>query len=309
MENESPRPQCLSRRCALACLTAVLALVAGCYTPSYEPEDPVVFDPAPQPEPTVCTPAPEAPAKSSTRPRVELVGLSVRGQAIWAKIFDGTKGTILILGGIHGNEPISSELMDMLTEHLEANPEALCGRRVILVNRANPDGLDNNTRHNVRGVDLNRNFPSANFAPCARHGKEALSEPETEALRDLVCKYRPQAVVSVHGPLNCIDPDGGANSMRLARVMTRVSPLPIDDLRAFPGSMGSYCGETMKMAMVTYELDRKDVPATGLEEYLKPHLAPMLAAIKQGAKPPALGEADEPGLRFRRERRVRYFGR
>jgi protein MpaA len=224
-------------------------------------------------------------------PRVEVAGFSTRKQPIYAEIFEGSNGTILILGGIHGNEPISSELMDMLTDHLRQNPDATLGRTVILVNRANPDGLADNTRENSRSVDLNRNFPAANFKACLAHGPRALSEPETRALKALVRRYSPDAVVSLHGPLDCIDPDGGANSTRLARKMARVSPLRVDDLRAYPGSMGSYCGDTLGMAMVTYELDRKDVPAYGLQEYLEPHLPALLVAIREAAPDkPVLGQ-------------------
>jgi protein MpaA len=209
-----------------------------------------------------------------------MAGLSTRRKPIWTEIFDGSRGTILILGGIHGNEPVSSELMTMLSDHLKTTPGATMDRRVILVNCANPDGLADNTRANSRGVDLNRNFPARNFAPSHRHGPRALSEPETRALRELVLRYEPDVVVSVHGPLDCIDPDGGENSQRLARAMALESPLKIDDLEAFPGSMGSYCGETLGLAMITYELDRKDRPAD-LENYLRPHLAAMLVAIRE----------------------------
>jgi protein MpaA len=211
---------------------------------------------------------------------VEL-GQSVQGRPIEALVFDGTGACVLILGGIHGDEPSASALVERLAERLKAHPEDAAGARVVLIPRANPDGLAAGTRWNARGVDLNRNFSTGNYSGGGRHGQEALSEPESRALVAAIARYQPACVVSVHSPLNCIDADGGPSSAALARQMALFSPLPVKDLVALPGSLGSYVGNQLRLKMVTYELDKKDLPSWAAAGYLDRHVKPLLVAIEQ----------------------------
>ena len=210
--------------------------------------------------------------------RTVTLGRSVRGRPIEAVVFDGTGECVLILGGIHGDEPASSRLVELLADQLTDQPCLRAGRRVVLIPRANPDGLAADTRRNARGVDANRNFPAGNFRTSRRHGSHPLCEPESRAIDYAIARYRPRCIVSVHGPLDCIDPDGGSASWRLARAMAAVSPLPLRDLRAEPGSLGSYAGTKLGLTMITYELDRKRLPPRRLAE----HLPALLLAIRQG---------------------------
>jgi len=210
------------------------------------------------------------------------LGSSVRGRLVEATVFDCDEPAVLILGGIHGDEPVSAYLVDRLLVHLHVHPEARAGRRIVVIARANPDGLVANTRYNRRGVDLNRNFPTANFRASARHGLQPLSEPESRALVTAIARYRPSCIVSVHGPLNGIDPDGGAASHELAAAMAAVSPLPIKDLPALPGSLGSYGGDQLGLRMITYEMPVRYVPTDDPTGYLDEHLPALLAAIRDG---------------------------
>ena len=219
---------------------------------------------------------------SPPRPRTVRMGRSVQGRPIEARVFEGTAGTVLIVGGIHGDEPVSTALVERLAQRLERDPAARAGRRVVLIARANPDGLHAGTRGNARGVDVNRNFPAANFRATRRNGARPLSEPESVALFGTLARFRPSCVVSVHGPLNCIDPDGGAASRQLARDMANLARLPLKDLPAHPGSLGSYCGHSLRVAMITYELDRKQAPSAGREDYLERHITALLLAIRRG---------------------------
>jgi protein MpaA len=206
----------------------------------------------------------------------------VRRRSLETVVFEGSGGTVLILGGIHGDEPAGADLVELLVAHLEAHPADTCGKRVVIIPRANPDGLAAGTRANARNVDVNRNFCALNFRGSSVHGTSALSEPESRALVAAIATYRPQCIVSVHGPLNCIDPDGGPASEAVARAMVAVSPLPYKDLPALPGSLGSYAGVDLGIAVVTYELGRKRVPQGDRAAYLRPHLPALLLAIRQG---------------------------
>ena len=211
---------------------------------------------------------------------VEL-GRSVRGRPIEATVFTGARGCILILGSIHGDEPLGGALVERLADYLKAHPEARAGRTVVLIPHANPDGLAAGTRWNAHGVDVNRNFPAANFEADRRNGSAPLSEPETGALLAAIVRYQPSCVVSIHGPLNCIDPDGGAASSALAREMALYSPLPVKILAALPGSLGSYAGNELHLKMITYELDRQDLPTWNSAAYLDRHVQPLLVAIQK----------------------------
>ncbi len=218
----------------------------------------------------------------SGQPEPETVelGTTVLGRPMKAIVFPGEEGTILIMGGIHGDEPASADLVRRLQRYLRAHPEGLAGWRVVLITRANPDGLAAGTRGNANAVDLNRNWPTDNFEPSAAHGETPLSEPESRALMRAIERYRPSAIVSVHAPLACIDPDGGARSERMARAMSAVSPLPVRNLRAMPGSLGTYAGEELRLAMVTYELDRRRTPPDDPDAYLDAHLPALLVAVE-----------------------------
>ena len=266
----------------LRLLVAGAGLALGCASqPPAPPPGSAQPSAPPTAEPAVRSRVPLAAAPSRASRTVEL-GRSVRGRPIEAVVFEGGSRCVLILGGIHGSEPSSADLAGRLVEHLKGRPQDLAGKRVLVIPRANPDGLAAGTRWNARGVDLNRNFATDNFEPCARNGLAALSEPESRALVRAIALYRPSCVVSVHAPLNCIDADGVDASYALAREMARVSPLPVNDLPAMPGSLGSYAGDELGLKMITYELDRKKTPGNSPAAYLDSHLPALLAAIGRG---------------------------
>src|SRR5262245_525220 len=64
-------------------------------------------------------------------------------------------GVTLVLGGTHGNEPASYELVAEFCSQFLKTGKA--HGPVIAWPLLNPDALLRNTRYNARGVDLNRN--------------------------------------------------------------------------------------------------------------------------------------------------------
>ena len=220
----------------IVCILLVTAVLAGCYSPTPEPE--IVA------EPTIL----------SDEPLVQrsIVGKSIENRPIECSVLGKGHDVTLVLATIHGDEPAGTALVHRLEEHLQQHPQLLHGRMIILLPVANPDGLAHNVRNNARGVDLNRNFDTANRNNNATNGYRALSEPEALVIDQLIGQYAPDRIVSIHQPFACIDYDGPAQM--LAQRMAEYCDLPIRKLGAHPGSLGSYAGLTLHIPIVTLEL-------------------------------------------------------
>ena len=108
---------------------------------------------------------------------------------------------MLVIGGLHGNEPVSPPTVRGLVD--AAIPSDVA---VWLVPEANPDGITAGTRWNADGVDLNRNF-SWTWRP-DDGGPAPISEPETQALTALIDTLRPDVVVWVHQPYGYVSSIG-----------------------------------------------------------------------------------------------------
>ena len=185
--------------------------------------------------------------------------------------------TVLIMATIHGNEPAGTPLVNHLIDHLRHNRDLLEGRRVVLHAVANPDGMAAETRENIRRIDLNRNFETANRVDDDTNGLRPLSEPESRALNSLIKEYSPDRIVSIHQPLDCIDYDGPGRA--LATRMAQYCDLPVKKIGARPGSLGSYTGETLGIATITLELPgeaSKDSDQVLWDKYGKALLAAVL---------------------------------
>jgi protein MpaA len=176
---------------------------------------------------------------------------------------------LLVFAGIHGEEAETTfALSRALRQLAEPSPHAA----VVLA--ANPDGLIRGTRGNARGVELNRNFPTSDWRPdpvahrstladprdvLLRPGPAAGSEPETQALIRLIGELRPEAVVSLHAPLACID---DANASPLGRWLADRTGLPFvrDVGYPTPGSFGTW-GRENGVPVVTYEFEMTNTDA------------------------------------------------
>jgi protein MpaA len=220
-------------------LASALLGLAGCY--AGEPRPQIRGE-----QPPLVLPPAQTPAKQ------RLIGRTVQGRPIMIQIAGQGTDTSLIMGSIHGDEPVAAALVNQLADHLRSNQQLLEGRRVVLLPVANPDGLAARTRENAHGIDLNRNFETANRVDNGTNGLRPLSEPETQALQSMIKEYAPSRIVSIHSPLNCIDYDGPGQA--LAAQMAQSCDLAIKKLGARPGSLGSYAGETLGIPTITLEL-------------------------------------------------------
>ena len=180
------------------------------------------------------------------------LGCSLGDRPIKALVFGQGDDVTLLIATIHGNESAGTPLLDRLADFLRNHRDRLHGRRVVTIPIANPDGLERSSRHNLRRVDLNRNFPAVNRRDRKLYGRRALSEPEAQAIDDAIRRFRPDRIVSIHQPASCIDYDGPAED--LARAIGHACDLKVKRLGSRPGSLGSYAGETLGIPTVTMEL-------------------------------------------------------
>ena len=208
-------------------------------------------------------------------------GRSVQGRPVNATAIGSGDQCVMFIGGIHGNEPAGVGLCQQLAAYLGAHDELVYGLKVIIVPAANPDGLAAATRGNAHGVDINRNFATCNYTASAVHGGQAMSQPEAQYLRELIDRYRPMRIITIHQPLACIDYDGPAQA--LAAAVARASGLPVKKLGARPGSLGSYAGVENGIAVVTVELPNGASNLTAAQVWARYGGAMMAAVNHQGS--------------------------
>lgn len=155
------------------------------------------------------------------------IGTSLNGRAITAYYFGSGNTTILFTGGIHGTEASGSYILKDWIAHLDTNAYKIpAGRQVVVVPDLNPDGLAVGTRDNARGVNVDRNFPTANWKTDIKSangfragggGVSAGSEPETQAIMSLTSQLRPRLEVSYHAQGSIVGASACSTSANIAR--------------------------------------------------------------------------------------------
>lgn len=188
---------------------------------------------------------------------------SVRGRALYMTDVRVAEPRLraLVIGGIHGDELSSTALALKWIELARLTPAQTEWR---FVPALNPDGLltQPGKRTNANGVDLNRNFPTKNWAseapiyweqrtrrdPRRWPGRIPLSEPETKFLMRQVDEYRPDVIISIHAPYGVLDFDGPTVAP------SRLGRLYLDRVGIFPGSLGNFAGVDRNIPVVTIEL-------------------------------------------------------
>jgi len=198
----------------------------------------------------------------------EADGFSVNGLPIIERDFGPLNGReplsrVLVIGGIHGDEYSSVSIVFKFMKKLEQHHSGLFHWK--LAPLMNPDGLlqKKSQRMNVRGVDLNRNFPTPNWHEESHHywvkrtkknprrypGPAPLSEPESQWLAKTIAEFQPDVIVSIHAPFGILDFDGPKQ-----KAPKRFGELHLNLLGTYPGSLGNYAGVHKEIPVVTIEL-------------------------------------------------------
>ena len=197
------------------------------------------------------------------RPRSERGQLAVAGENYGSSLLGApllyfpaavsSPETGLIIAGTHGDE--SAAIVTLSCALRSIAPNQLRHHVVLAVN---PDGCQLGLRANANGVDLNRNFPAANWRSgdtvyrwnsaaeqrdvVLLTGEKPGSEPETQALCQLIHQIHPAWVVSFHDPLACIEDPGHSE---LGQWLADAFSLPLVGSVGYetPGSFGSWCAD------------------------------------------------------------------
>lgn len=153
-------------------------------------------------------------SESSTNARVKCyesfaIGSSVEGRPLTGYRIGSGSVKVLFLGAVHGSEASSKELLYEWLDELDANIDMVPKEiQVIILPSVNPDGVASQDRLNKNGVDLNRNFPTANWQSATYAsastllpyggGTYPLSEPESSALAAYIEDLSPRLTLSYH---------------------------------------------------------------------------------------------------------------
>lgn len=194
---------------------------------------------------------------------------SVQGRRIYhydKQAVSETAKRVLVFSLIHGDETHAGSVGRYWMERLESIAPRNSWRVVPILN---PDGVIKKTRTNANKIDVNRNFPTKDWAHTAIHywekqtksnprrfpGTEPGSEPETKCALEHIEGFKPDFIVSVHTPLKVLDFDG-----------PKVKPpkfdyLPWVSLGHMPGSLGRFMWFERNTPVLTMEL-KSDLPAS-----------------------------------------------
>ena len=196
------------------------------------------------------------------------LGRSSEGRPIRGHRFGGaaTGRALLVMGGIHGDEPASVEAVTALAARMLARARtgpADLPAPVWVLPAANPDGVARGSKNSARDVDLNRNFPARSFTTDHRPGyfpgPAPLSEPETELLAALIARAGVAAVVAVHAPFGCINYDGPAAAWAESVAAACGWPPQADIGYPTPGSLGNWLGVDRGLPVLTLELPDREL--------------------------------------------------
>jgi protein MpaA len=235
----------------------------------------------------------------------------------------------MVFGGVHPDELTPINLAFRFAEALNRDAGLFAQHRVVVAPLVNPDGffMFPARRTNSNGVDLNRNFATRDWWTSAtswwrqrrnsdpRHfpGVAPETEEGTRFQVDLMNRYQPDKVVSIHAPLGFLDYDGPGDNKRqnlsdfekkardLAYIVSRNSNnYRVLDFAFYPGSLGNYAGNERHVPTVTLELSSTNPRFA--EKYWREFFPGLRAAVKYEFKRSALARLEtlsrqtQPGM-------------
>lgn len=169
---------------------------------------------------------------------------------------------LLLMGGIHGDEPEGVALAEGALAWLKSECAADRGARLapwVLIPCLNVDGFKKNQRVNARGVDLNRNYPASNWSAAAEKeryfpGPAPASEAEIQGVVELLLDLKPRLAIHCHS-WNPMVIYAGSAGLRDAERLGRASGYKVVDSVGYPtpGSLSQYGWGDLKIPVICIE--------------------------------------------------------
>lgn len=193
--------------------------------------------------------------------------------------FPEKKAHVLIIGGVHGDEPEGVVGARGLLEAFRHKYSL--DLNITLIPEFNPEGVLLNTRVNSNKVDLNRNLPTKDWSPIAAKeryypGPTALSEKENQALVTWLKENKTDLIISLHSWNPMLNTNGDIPEAQVISKLTGYSIEP-DIGYPTPGSLGTYAGLENKIPTLTYEIER-DIQ---FDQIIRIHVPAIIAGLKE----------------------------
>lgn len=190
---------------------------------------------------------------------MNLFGYTSQNLPIFSYKFGKAGPKILILGGVHGDEPEGVYVAQSLLQNfLEKFVYQL---QLTLVPIFNAEGALTSKRTNGNSVDLNRNLPTKNWTKkyeVERYypGTSACSEPENKALVQWIEAHQPKLVLTLHSWKPMINTNGDCEPE--ASILSQETGYKLAEHIGYPtpGSLGDYCGLERQIPTITYEIEK-----------------------------------------------------
>ena len=161
----------------------------------------------------------------------------------------------IIIGVVHGDEPQGEFLINNFIEKNNIP------KNLLFVPSLNPDGLELETRTNANEVDINRNFPTENWVLGERNryfgGESPNSEIETQFIINVIEKYSPKLIITLHTPFKIVNFDG--EGREISEKIGKIFNYPIEESIGYPtpGSFGTWAGIERNIPIITVEMDEE----------------------------------------------------
>ena len=203
--------------------------------------------------------------------QTKIFAVSSQGLPIISYIFGSTGPLVLILGGVHGDEPEGNYIaLGLLKKWMQRFPYKL---QAHLVPCFNIEGSLTAQRANANKVDLNRNLATKNWTSQFEKerynpGPKACSESENKYLTKWINKHPVKLIISLHSWKPMINTNG--NCLPEASIIAKeVNYKQTDDIGyPTPGSLGDYCGLERDIPVITYEAERGESIKNALNKHV-----------------------------------------
>ena len=210
------------------------------------------------------------------------LNLPIHGYKFKSANSGGEKAHILVIGGVHGDEPEGVVAARGLLEKFRQGYSL--DLNLTLIPEFNPEGVLLNQRVNSNKVDLNRNLPTKDWTPVAAKerynpGPSPLSEKENQALVEFLKSNRVDLIISLHSWEPMLNTNGNIPEAKVIAALTGYKIEP-DIGYPTPGSLGTFAGLERNIPTLTYEIQRD----LKFDEIIRVHVPAILAGLEESAK-------------------------